>query len=278
MAYQIFDETMVDLTWPELEKQAKQNPLVILPISIIEQHGPHMDLAPDIYLVHNMAKTVTKYLNEKNVKCLIAPPMFWGISESTGCFPGTFSIRPETMIELLYDIVSSLDNWGFTKVFILNMHGDSLHIKTIIKGIQKIKCNINLDDICFILEEEVAPHFGLDGTEDYVLLYRSEMDGNCFSWSDYADIHAGGEETSSMLNFFPDSVIKEMLPNLTDSKITFEQLSNWNGNNARKLTPLGYCGNPSNFNTAEANKIDDFIAKSIAYQIERYLNSGDYVT
>jgi creatinine amidohydrolase/Fe(II)-dependent formamide hydrolase-like protein len=46
---------------------------------------------------------------------------------------------------------------------------------------------------------------------------------NSFSFSDYADIHAGGSETSAMLISFPNSVSKEKLSNLEDSKIKYEQ-------------------------------------------------------
>jgi creatinine amidohydrolase len=132
MSYPIFDETMVDLTWVELEKKAKENLPVILPISIIEEHGPHMDLAPDVYLVHKLAKEIKHRLKKKQVDSLIAPPMYWGVSKCAESFPGTFSVRPETMIAIMVDLVSCLHKWGFKKIFIVNGHGDYLNIQTII--------------------------------------------------------------------------------------------------------------------------------------------------
>ena len=92
-----------------------------------------------------------------------------------------------------------------------------------------------------------------------------------FSWSDFADIHAGGEETSSMLNDFPNSVFKANLSNLKDSKVTYDQLGNWKFDIARKLTPLGYMGNPANINLKVSKKIDSFIARSIATEILNYV-------
>lgn len=271
MAYPIFDETMVDLTWPEVEEHAKDNPPVLLPISIIEEHGPHMDLAPDVYLAHQLAKDVKKLLKEETIKALIAPPLYWGISECTESFPGTFSIRPETMIELMYDLVSCLYKWGFSRIFILNVHGDPVHIKTIIKGIQNIKCKLDLN-IYLLCENEDENNNSFEGSEDYLLHHKSGIEGSDFNWSGYADIHAGGEETSSMLKDFPNSVKKDILSEMIDSNIPYDQLMDWRGDKARTMTPLGYCGNPSNFNITEVEKIDNLLAKNIAIQIIRIFN------
>jgi creatinine amidohydrolase len=42
-----FDETMVNMTWPEIEKAAEQAAMVLLPTGVIEEHGPHMGLGVD---------------------------------------------------------------------------------------------------------------------------------------------------------------------------------------------------------------------------------------
>jgi creatinine amidohydrolase len=267
MAYPIFDETMVELPWIEIENLAQTGSPIILPISIIEEHGPHMDLAPDTYLVHKLAKVVKSILSENDVNALISPPMFWGISECTEKFPGTFSVKPETMISLLVDLVSCLYDWGFKKIFILNVHGDPLHIRTIIKAIETIRSKITID-LYYLLEKRVVDSLDIsDKTRSSIIIFKNEIDGLEFRWSDFAEIHAGGEETSSMLNDFPNSVFIPKLTNLNDSRISYDQLANWKFDNARKLTPLGYMGNPSNINLEVAKKIDNFITRSIATKI-----------
>jgi len=267
MAYPIFDETMVELPWTEIETLAKAGSPIILPISIIEEHGPHMDLAPDTYLAHKLAKVVKSLLGESNVKSLISPPMFWGISECTEKFPGTFSVKPETMISLLVDLVNCLYDWGFRKIFILNVHGDPLHINTIIKAIETIKSRIDID-LYYLLEKRVVDSFDIsDSNRNSIISFTSEVDGLEFHWSDFAEVHAGGEETSSMLNDFPNSVFVSKLKDMKDSQIEWDQLANWKFDNARKLTPLGYMGNPANINLVVARKIDNFIARSITNEI-----------
>ena len=108
MACPIFDETMVELSWPQLEEEAKANPPVILPVGIIEEHGPHMDLAPDVYLAHQWAKDVKKLLAERSLKVLIAPPMYWGVSPCTEASAGTSSGRPQTMLAIMLDRIGLL--------------------------------------------------------------------------------------------------------------------------------------------------------------------------
>ena len=38
MGYSIFDETIVDMAWPDIEKAAKEGAVVLLPIGVIEEH------------------------------------------------------------------------------------------------------------------------------------------------------------------------------------------------------------------------------------------------
>lgn len=275
MAYPIFDDTLVELTWQELEQEAKNATPVLLPISIIEEHGPHMDLAVDVYLGHQMVKDVKHILSTQNIHVLIAPPMYWGISPCTEAFPGTFSIRPDTLKALLFDILCALKRWGFTTVIVTNSHGDSVHVQTILTGVKEARTAFNMD-VVYLFEEGRREHFGLCGDEDYLLVFPSDLDDEASHryWrSEFADIHAAGHETSSMLRCFPHSVRTELVPQLEDSRVRWEQLNEWHGENARRLTPLGYCGNPSRANIEQEDKIDQFLAHSMAVCIARHLDT-----
>ena len=80
------------------------------------------------------------------------------------------------------------------------------------------------------------------------------------------DIHAGGFETSLMLLEFKELVNEEMARKLESSKTTFELLSKWQkgGAEGREVTPLGYCGDPSNIDLKDAKEFTDGFAKSSA--------------
>jgi len=47
--YSIFHETMVDMTFQEVEEAAKRGAIVLWPMGVIEEHGPHLPLGTDIY-------------------------------------------------------------------------------------------------------------------------------------------------------------------------------------------------------------------------------------
>ena len=53
------------------------------------------------------------------------PPFYWGVNQVSGLFPGSFVVRPETMIELMVDLIKSLKKDSFAKLFCVSGHGDA---------------------------------------------------------------------------------------------------------------------------------------------------------
>lgn len=92
----IFKNTMANMTWVEIKQQADQNAIVLLPMGVIEEHGPHLCLATDIYSAHIYCLEVKQKLKENGVQAIIAPPFYWGICQAGNGFIGSFKIRPET--------------------------------------------------------------------------------------------------------------------------------------------------------------------------------------
>ena len=39
MGYSIFQNTMVDMTYPQIEEEIKKGACALLPISVVEEHG-----------------------------------------------------------------------------------------------------------------------------------------------------------------------------------------------------------------------------------------------
>jgi len=82
-----------------------------------EQHGPHLPLATDTIDCYEVAKRVSVKTGVP-----VIPPLTYGCSQSHGGFPGTLSIKPETMISMIHDIVEWLYRSGIRKVLLLNGH------------------------------------------------------------------------------------------------------------------------------------------------------------
>lgn len=271
MMNSVFEGTMADMTYEEVEKYIKEDAVVLFPIAVIEEHGPHLPLATDTYLTYSMFKHVQDELNEMNISSIIAPPFYWGINVATGGFAGSFTVKVDTMKAVLKDSIECLETWGFKKVFFLNMHGDFLHSKTIVdvaKEIHEAKSTIKVYNI---IPQFFSRRLGLKGDEPYILVQKDDKPER--QQPKYLDIHAGGFETSLMLIDFEDKVDKKKALKLKSSETTFELLRKWQqgGEKAKEVTPLGYCGDPSNIDVEEGKKFISEFSKITASLIQSTL-------
>ncbi len=242
MGYSIFSETMADMTYQQIEKGAQQKLPVLFPIAVIEEHGPHMCLGTDTYLTYNFCKMLKKALSDMGIDLLIAPPYYWGINVATNGFAGTFTVKHSTMVAVLYDLLECLKSWGFQDIFLFNFHGDFKHSAAIKEVAQKAHEKLGTG-VHFIVPDYILRWIGASGEEPYIIVQPTELKRP----SGYIDIHAGGLETSLMVNNFPALVDVDLARSLSSSLTIFEGLKVWQygGEKARKVTPLGYCGNPS---------------------------------
>ena len=70
MRYSIFENTMADMTYQGIEKAVEDNSIVLFPISVIEEHGPHLPLATDTYVAHKQAVEIKNNLTKENIKTI----------------------------------------------------------------------------------------------------------------------------------------------------------------------------------------------------------------
>jgi creatinine amidohydrolase len=274
MGYSIFDETMVDMKWPEIEKAAQEGAIVLLPTGVIEEHGPHLGLGVDTYCSYLVCRETRRSLEKRGIKTLITPPYYWGINSATGAFPGSFTVRKETMKALLYDILASMKRWGITYVFNINWHGDHDHNISILEAVVKARDETGIRAYC-VLREFDAKRFGLTGRESHVIMQKDPPHAG--PPPKYLEIHAESTETGIMLHYFPDQVDVAMTKKLKSTDLTFGDLMVWRQgwSDARKVTPLGYFGDPAGFNEEAAKTLIENHAVGTADLIESFLK-GSY--
>ena len=248
--YSIFHETMVDMNWPDIEKAAKNGAIVLMTTAVIEEHGPHMSCGTDAYGGYLMCKLTRRALESRGIRTLIAPPFFWGINRTSHVFPGTFTVRPETMKAVLHDMLASLKIMGFQYVFNINAHGDGLHIRTAIEALIEAQKSLGLN-VRYLMAEEDAQRAGLTGSEPFLLLYKSPPTN--VQSQEYLDLHAGAGETGFMSAFFPGQVNTELARNLQPTKVTVKEIGEW-ARDMKRVTPQGYLGDPAKFDAAKAGK------------------------
>jgi creatinine amidohydrolase len=266
--YSIFCETMVDMAWPDVEKAAKGGAVVLLTTAVIEEHGPHMTCGTDAYLGYLLCQLTRRELESRGLKTVIAPPFFWGVNTATHVFPGTFAVRPETAKALLGDIFASLKSMGFGRVFIINAHGDGQHKRAVIQAILDAQKQTGLD-IRYLFSAEDARQAGLTGEPpSWVLLHK--MPAERGSKSPYLDIHAGAGETGMVAAFFPGLVDLALAKTLPQSKVAPGQAGEW-AKDARRVTPLGYVGDPAKYSVEEARAFVPAWCRMMAEAIAAYM-------
>jgi creatinine amidohydrolase len=268
--YSIFDETIVDMTWPQIEKAAKEGAIVLFPIGVIEEHGPHMGLGVDTYMAYLKCKLVRRELEAKGIKSVVAPPFYWGINNNTGSFPGSFTVRRETMKAVLYDTMACFRRWGFNYVFVINNHGDTEHNLTILDAVKEARIDTGIRAYYVLPEFEAKVRYRLTGREHHVLLIPTP---ETQERPKYLDVHAGQGETGLVAHYFPDQVNAEMARTLKPTNLTLQDLMEWDQswNDAKRITPLGYFGDPSSFDPEASRQRMEGFVKNVAKLIENFL-------
>ena len=58
MQNMMFQDTMINMNWMELQALADKNALVLLPLGVIEEHGPHLCLGTDSLTSHIYCRAI----------------------------------------------------------------------------------------------------------------------------------------------------------------------------------------------------------------------------
>ena len=263
--YSIFHETMADMTWQEVERAAEEGAVVLIAGAVIEEHGPHMVNGIDTYLGYIMCKLIRRELESRGINALIVPPFYWGINGHSQQFPGTFTVTPETMKAILHDIYSSLKSWNLNTVFYFNSHGESAHIFNGIQAILNARDELEMD-VRYLLSESDRARMGISNNAPFVLVYE----GPSIEMPEFPDIHAGAFETGVVAAYFPGLVNEELARTLEPTKLAWEDLGRW-AQDVRGVTPLGYLGDPADYDAMEARTYWDALCRMAADAIEAYL-------
>lgn len=164
---------------------AATDPIAILPIAAIEQHGPHLPTGTDAILAEGyIARTVEKA--NANLPFVFLPVQQVGWSEEHLDAPGTLTSNWKHLLPVWTDIALSVKRAGIERLLIINSHGG----------------NVPLMDI---LIQDLRVHHGMQASATNWL--RFGYPEGLFSADEIAyGIHGGAVETSLMLTLVPDLV------------------------------------------------------------------------
>ena len=209
---------MVDMTWNELEKYILEvNDNLIIPVGTCEQHGYHLPLGNDIFIVEYIANMLSDKTN-----AVVAPTINYGVNLPCDVhLAGTTSIKPKTLKEIIISITNWWRQQGFKHFLLLTYHGDPFHIQSM----DKISDDIKLYDV-------------------------SEIEYSDILEKQSSIRHACEAETSVALFLHPEKVKME---SIREHDIQFDDFKKYLYHKENNLPP-GYVGNLGYPSVATKNK------------------------
>jgi len=109
-----------ELSVLDIQALDRDRTVVILPVGSVEQHGRHLPVGTDTILARSVALAAAEILRGR---IAVLPPPWYGFSAHHMRFPGTVTLRADTMTALVEDIAASVISHGFRRLLIVNGHG-----------------------------------------------------------------------------------------------------------------------------------------------------------
>jgi creatinine amidohydrolase len=195
-----------EMTWTDLAEADMAHAIAVLPLAATEQHGPHLPLGTDTFIMEGyIAKVVERLPHDLPV--LFLPVQNSGLSIEHADFPGTLSIPAATLFAAWTNLCECVHRAGCRKLVLLNSHGGNSAILDIIAHDLRARLGMLV----------VLASWRCFGAPDGLFTAQEQAHG----------IHAGEIETSLMLTFRPDLVREDEAADFPSQSAAMERDFNW---------------------------------------------------
>ena len=233
------------MVWPEVESALDDGACTaIVAVGSIEQHGPHLPLNMDTLDGDELSRRIAVELGD----ALVAPTIRPGCSGHHMEFPGTITVPPETLMDVIRSYCRSLDTHGFEYIVLVPTHGGNFGPVTTVAP-----------DIARDIEAAVIPLADLD---EHMELLNEGLSRAGIEYEQDV-IHAGAAETAMVLAIDEDLVRVENIESGPEGEISPARLL---GEGFKSITRNGVLGDP-NEATAEAG--ERIIQRVVEAYVER---------
>jgi creatinine amidohydrolase len=159
-----------ELVPPQVAAVLADDPRVIVPVGTCEQHGPHLPLGCDTFIVERLADDLSAEFG-----VLRAPTIEYGVNVATERgFAGNASVRKKTLHRMLNDLLASWEATGVREFILLTAHEDDAHLEamaTVITAEARVRVvDIFGVDLTDLLEGQREPMHG-DEVDTSIMLY-----------------------------------------------------------------------------------------------------------
>lgn len=105
------------MSWGQVDAYLKTNDLAVVPLGSTEQHAG-LSLSVDSILAEKVALDAAEPLGVP-----VFPVLAYGVTPYFLAYPGSVSIRVQTYVAIVRDILDSLRMQGFRRIVLVNGHG-----------------------------------------------------------------------------------------------------------------------------------------------------------
>ena len=195
---------MEELSTSALDALDRTRTVVLLAVSPLEEHGPHLPVGVDAFAARYLAESVARRIVEGRPgwAAVIAPTLHVGsfTFEATGTLP----VRQRVVRDLLVDYGEGLARAGFRHVLVSNGHGGPGHLVALEEAASRVSRRHG------IVMASITGHLMWDFLRGRFLDRIESALGRPLSWEEKQavreDSHGGLWETSVMLWLRPDLV------------------------------------------------------------------------
>ena len=180
-----------ELSWKHMDKLDRKKTIFFLPISPMEEHGPHLPVGTDLLAIEQATNEAIKVLNKTKPELtyVIMPSCPIGFCKFNTDFPGSISVSGKTVRDVVYSMGSALADHGFKYMVICTYHMALIHLKGIYSAMKRLESKKGMKTC-----EPWSPFF-----------YSNQIEKNepKLGFDTSKEIHAGFRETSLMKYLYP---------------------------------------------------------------------------
>ena len=181
-----------DLTTADFAALNQSRAIAVLPVAATEQHGPHLPLSVDTDIANGVVAAAVPYV-PADLPALFLPTQAVGFSPEHTRFPGTLTLKSETLIRLWTEIGECVAASGVNKLVLFNAHGGQVGAMDLVARDLRARLGMLVYSVSWFN----LPLLDAQGNDVNALFSAEEH---------RFGIHAGEIETSMMLALKPDQV------------------------------------------------------------------------
>ena len=195
-----------ELTTADLAAADLGEVTAVLPVAATEQHGPHLPLGTDAFIMQGYLDAVLERL-PTDLRAVVLPVQTIGCSVEHTDFPGTLSLAARTALDAWSGLVAGVAAAGGRRLVIVNSHGGNSPVLEILAHEMRARLGLLV----------VLASWRRFGYPDGLFAEDERRHG----------VHGGAIETALMLAFRPDLVRRDQVRNFVPASVAMEREHAW---------------------------------------------------